>query len=552
MLKNLLLTIGFILTANLLVFSQSGTLKGKIVDKETREPVPFANIILELGGTLIGGATSDFEGNYIIKPIPPGTYDLKATYVGYKTVLVRGVIINPDQIRFYDIEMESTVAQLEEIVVTDYKIPLINKDETVSGGTVTAEEIKKMPNRNANSIATSVGGVFSADGERGSVRGARSDQTVMYIDGIKVLGSSTLPQSAIEQVSVYLGGLPAQYGDARGGIINVTTKGPSRKFGAGVELQSSKFLDAFGYSRLGFSVQGPLIKGKKENQTSLLGYFISGDLIYQEDSRPTAHGVWVAEDDVLQNLEENPLRPTGMATGGTFSNAEFVRQSDLGNQKATPNTSRYGINLSGKIDIRTTKYTNLTFGGQYIYNDGRNFNLYHSMFNYDRNRLSMNNTWRVFGKFTQRFPSSSESASLIKNVYYSIQADYSQYRTRNMDPYHKDNLFEYGYLGKYSSYKTPTFELGDETIGDKEYENVWLLNSWDYDTAYIFQKFDYNPYVANYTRQIYELYPPGSIQNLDELWLAGGLANGQGPPNVYGLWAAPGSLQTGYGESNNT
>ena len=552
MLKNLLLTIGFILTANLLVFSQSGTLKGKIVDKEAREPVPFANIILELGGTLIGGATSDFEGNYLIKPIPPGTYNLKATYVGYKTVLVRGVIINPDQIRFYDIEMESSAAQLEEIVVTDYRIPLINKDETVSGGTVTAEEIKKMPNRNANSIATSVGGVFSADGERGSVRGARSDQTVMYIDGIKVLGSSTLPQSAIEQVSVYLGGLPAQYGDARGGIINVTTKGPSRKFGAGVELQSSKFLDAFGYSRLGFSVQGPLIKGKKENQTSLLGYFISGDLIYQEDSRPTANGVWVAKDDVLQNLEENPLRPTGMATGGTFSNSEFVRQSDLENQKATPNTSRYGINLSGKIDIRTTKYTNLTFGGQYIYNDGRNFNLYHSMFNYDRNRLSMSNTWRVFGKFTQRFPSSSESASLIKNVYYSIQADYSQYRTRNMDPYHKDNLFEYGYLGKYSTYKTPTYELGDEIIGDKEYKNVWLLNSWDYDTAYIFQKFDYNPYVANYTRQIYELYPPGSIQNLDELWLAGGLANGQGPPNVYGLWAAPGTLQSGYGESNNT
>ncbi|MEZ5196536.1 MAG: hypothetical protein R2764_09085 [Bacteroidales bacterium] len=45
-----------------------------------------------------------------------------------------------------------------------------------------------MPNRNANAIATTIGGVFSADGE-GNVRGARDDQTVMYIDGIKVLGS---------------------------------------------------------------------------------------------------------------------------------------------------------------------------------------------------------------------------------------------------------------------------------------------------------------------------------------------------------------------------
>ncbi|MEZ5146569.1 MAG: hypothetical protein R2759_05655 [Bacteroidales bacterium] len=78
---------------------------------------------------------------------------------------------------------------------------------------------------------------------------------------------------------VYLGGFAsAQYGDARGGIINVTTKGPSRTFGAGLELETSKFLDAFGQSRLGFNVQGPLIRGKKESQTSLLGFFISGDM----------------------------------------------------------------------------------------------------------------------------------------------------------------------------------------------------------------------------------------------------------------------------------
>ena len=51
MLRNLLLTIGFILSANLVVFGQlgSGALKGKIVDKDTKEPIPFANIVLEVG-----------------------------------------------------------------------------------------------------------------------------------------------------------------------------------------------------------------------------------------------------------------------------------------------------------------------------------------------------------------------------------------------------------------------------------------------------------------------------------------------------------------------
>ena len=344
MLRNLLLTIGLIIAANLLVFSQQGTLKGTIYDKETKEPLAFANIVIELGGANQGGAQSDFDGNYVIKPIPPGTYDLRTTYVGYNTRLIKGVIINPDAIRFLDVEMESTAELLPEIVVSDYKIPLINKDNTISGGSVTAEEIQKMPNRNANAIATTIGGVFSEDGERGNVRGAREDQTIMFIDGIRVLGSSALPESAIEQVSVYLGGLPAQYGDARGGIINVTTKGPSGTFGAGIQLQQS--LDGYGNSLLGFNLMGPIIKGKSQTGTSLLGYFISGDVTYRKDARPTANGIWVADDNTLSNIRANPLIPTG-DEGATYSKGEFVRNENLYNSKINKNMSRYGINLSG-------------------------------------------------------------------------------------------------------------------------------------------------------------------------------------------------------------
>lgn len=552
MLKNLLLTFGILLTANLLVFSQSGTLKGKILDKETKEPIPFANIIVELGGTMMGGATSDFEGNYIIKPIPPGKYDVKATYVGYKPMLIRGVVIGADQIRFMDIEMEPTAITIEEFVVTEYEVPLIDKDQTQSGGTITSEEITKMPNRSVNAIASTVGGVFSQDGGVSNVRGARGDQTVTYIDGIRVLGSTSLPQSAIEQVSVVLGGLPAQYGDARGGIINVTTKGPSRKFGAGVELETSQFLDAYGYNRFGFNVQGPLIKGRKERETSLLGYFIAGDLTYREDGRPTPNGIYYVKDDILNNLETTPLRPSGVESGGTYRNAEFIRNSDLELDKTTRNTSRYGANLSAKIDVRTTKTTNLSFGGQYIYNYGNNFSYANSMYNYDKNTITTDYTWRVFGRFTQRFPAGQDSRSFIKNVYYTIQADYSRNHSKFMDPDHEDDIFKYGYLGKYTTYKEQTYEQGDETVNGVEYNNVSLLNSWDNDTLYSFEPGIYNPIVSKYTSQIYSLFPGSDIRNEDDLQLKGGLLNGQGPPSVYGLWASPGAIQSGFGESDNT
>lgn len=558
MLRKLLFTLGIILSANSLVFSQtsSGALKGKVLDKNTREPLPFVNIVVEVGGTNVGGSASDFDGNFMIKPIPPGKYDVKATYVGYKPTMYKGVTIAADHIQFLDIEMESTAQLLTEFEVKEYAIPLISKDQTTSGASVTSEEIAKMPNRSANSIASTIGGVFSEDGERGRVRGARQDATVMYIDGIRVRGYSNLPASSIEQVDVVLGGVPAQYGDATGGIINVTTKGPSRNFGAGVELETSEFLDPFGYNRVGLNINGPLFSKKDENgkrTTSLLGFFIAGDINYNRDGRPISTDFYKAKDDYLINLGDNPLRsaPEGV---GTYPNVLYTEKSNLEKIKTTQNTSNYAINLTGKIDVRTTETINLTFGGSYYALNSNNFNYANSLFNSDKNVHSVRDTWRVFGRFTQRFPSDKESTSLIKNVYYSIQADYTKDGGYNEDADHQKDLFKYGYLGKYTTYKMPTYQIGSDTVNGNFYEQALILNSWDFDTLVTFEPFDYNPLIAQYTTSYYELFAGQRFYylNLDQIQLGGGLLNGQGPDNVYGLWSAPGALQSGYNKFDNT
>jgi outer membrane receptor protein involved in Fe transport len=545
MIRNLLLTIGLVLIASLSVFSQSGTLKGKVIDKTTKEVIPFVNIIVELGGTQSGGTTSDFDGNYTIKPITPGKYNLKASFVGYKPVMVQGVVIKSDQISFQNIEMESTMVEIPTFEVIDYKVPLIDKDKTSVGATMTSEEIAKMPNRSANAIATTVGGVFSADGERGSVRGQRAEGTVMYIDGIRVRGSSSLPESAIEQVSVILSGVPAQYGDATGGIINVTTKGPSREFGAGVELQTSKYLDAFGYSRAGLNMQGPLLWKKDENKekvSAILGYFIAGEVTYNEDSRPTATGVYKVKDDVLRELELNPLRLSG--TGfGTYYNTNFIHKDDLEYVKATPNTNNYDINASGKLDIKTGPNINLSLGGSINYSDGRNFSFANSMFNYNKNTQVTDNTWRVFGRFTQRFPAAKESRSIVKNVYYSIQADYTKFKQTVQDPDHKDNLFNYGYLGKYETSKVRSYEFGKDTVSGL----TGYIHNGFRDTLVAFTQSPVNGITSNYTRQYYELYPETFYHsNLNDIISGGGLLNGMGASAVYGIWGSPGGIQSNY------
>ena len=105
MFKNFyLLVVGFIFTATT-VFAQSGSLEGKITDKNTGEPVPFANVVAKRNGNQIAGVTSDFDGNYTVKPLDPGTYDISVSFVGYGAVTLEGIVVSSNKITFRDGKM---------------------------------------------------------------------------------------------------------------------------------------------------------------------------------------------------------------------------------------------------------------------------------------------------------------------------------------------------------------------------------------------------------------------------------------------------------------
>jgi outer membrane receptor protein involved in Fe transport len=546
MFRKLLLTTAMVLTVSLLAFSQSGTLKGKIIDKGTNEPVPFANIVIEQGGKQAGGTTTDFDGNYTIKPIQPGKYDLKATYVGYKPLMVKDVVIVSNQISFQDLSMESTTINIETFEVVDYKVPLIDKDQTSTGGTMTSEEISKMPGRSAQSVAITVGGVFSQDGSMGSIRGSRTDGTVTYVDGVRVRGSSNVPKAAIEQVTVITGGTPAQYGDVTGGVLSISTKGASREFGIGFEGTTSQYLDNFGYNLLAFNMMGPLLKGKDSTQTTaLLGYFIAGEYTYQKDPRPSQIGYYYVTDDMLQQIEDYPVIPTGRGEG-TFLAGDFVGKDYIKKVNASRNSANQDINVSAKLDVRTDRKgnTNLTFGGSYNYNWGKDFNYNNMLFNWDNNGQNHYTNWRVFGRFTQRFPTNAENKSVIKNVYYTLQGSYSEITSITNDPKHGDNLFEYGYLGKFETYKRPSYELGHDDVLNMD---AYVQNGFQ-DISYSFTPAEINPILANYTTNYYNLYPDsiGHWENADQVQLGGGLLNGQLPDAINGLWTNVGVPYDGY------
>ena len=555
------MTLAVVLATCTMTMAQAqGRLKGKITD-DSGEPVPFANVIVEKGGTQVGGASSDFDGNYDINPIPPGTYDLKASCIGLNPFVLRGLVIPANKITFYDIKMVSGAINLNEVTVVDYEIPLISKDNTTQGASITSEEIAKLPVRSAEGVAASVGGVFSSDGEVGSIRGSR-EGAVYYIDGVKVIGSSSVPQGAIDQVDVILGGTPAMYGDAMGGIINMTTKGPSRTWGGGLEAEYS--VDGYGHARLGGSLQGPLIKSKKNNQEALLGFFLAFDYNRNKYGSSSAVGYYRANDEWMQNIMENPLTLSGMGTG-TYQTAAFTRKDDnLFHTRLLNNSTNQNLSVTGKIDVRTGKTTNLTLGGSLVMADGHSpAGRSQYYFNTDKNEYYRQGTYRGYVRFTQRFPSDPESTSLVSNVYYSIQADYSRFVSESGDPDLWNNIFAYGNLGKFTTYKAPNYYYSEGTIDsvlvDGQYRNlsnVWVMNNY-YDTLVSFQRqdADFNPLLSKYVENYYALYEPfgaaGYYDNMTNIRLNNGLINGVSPNYVYGLYAVPGTIQSSYSIGKN-
>ncbi len=523
--------------------TQYGEIRGKIYDKTSGAPLEFANIVILQNGIQKGGATSDLEGNYIIKPVPPGTYDLHATYVGYKDVIIKGIVVYPGKVTFQNLALSAGI-ELQEVEVIEYEKPLIEADNNTTGGTLTSKEIRKAPTRSVNQLAGLAGGVISAEGGTPVIKGQRTSGTIYYVDGVKVRGLNAVPQSAIEQLSVITGGVPAQYGDALGGIISIITKGPSERFYGSMELISSQLTDPYGYNTFEGNISGPILKRNKgtDKEQTALGFFLAGTYTYVKDEDPSAIGVWKVKDDVLAQLKDDPIRPNP-AGGGFVSAVSFVRKDQMELVKTNPNAHFISYNLSPKIEWQIRPGLNFVLGGQYGYqNDPNRFRSY-SLFNYENYPRTIRNTYRGYARLSQRFLGTEDTGGLLRNVYYSVQADYTkQYNWRERPDLGTD-IFKYGHLGTFERYQAPFYIFTADSVNGR-YEQAWFLAAF-IDTLITFTPSDYNPVLARYTEKYFER-EIGKVTSFQQIRARGGLINGETPPIVYSLWTNVGTPYAWY------
>ena len=546
-----------------------GTIKGTVTDIETKEAIPFCRVVLKKDGAIKGNANTDFDGKFQINSIEVGTYEVEVRNEAeqYQPYLLTGVVVSSNQIRFLDdITLGKKTSEIEEVTVIAYKIPLINKDGGASGGTVAREDIAHMAVRSATDVAATVGGVNVSETGEMSIRGGRSDASYYFIDGIKVRGSSNLPKSAIEEVSVITGGLPANYGDITGGVVSITTRGPSAKYFGSVEAVSSGIyikgkdkdgydgqvfgLDKFGYNLAEGMFSGPLLMQKDEqgNKTKpLLGFLISANLTDQLDDRPLVGGSYRIKKEVRDELLANPLRSTSTGNG-TYNNSNFLTSSDFENVAWRMNARQTTISGQGKIDVKTGPSVNLTFGGSMNYDNGTSYSRSNALLNFANFGMAKSFDWRVFGRLTQRFTNDKEgSSSKVKSAYYTLMIDYSKTNYNSYDPNHKFNIFDYGHVGSFATTRKPSYAFDSNTAS-------WIQDGTK-EVKVDFSPSETNSALAAITTQYYNIYqdnPTGNYENLNQIVQGNALRNGDQPKSVYDIWSNLGTPYNSFAKTENS
>ncbi|MBX2897425.1 MAG: carboxypeptidase-like regulatory domain-containing protein [Cyclobacteriaceae bacterium] len=220
-----------------LAIAQNGSITGKVIDAGNKEPVIGANAVIQ--GTTVGSST-DLDGNFTIANLKPGTYTVAVSFVTYKTHVIPDVTVESGKIISIAVELNEDATELEEVIVTgtrqvntDYSLVAAIKESKLVVSGISAEQIARVPDRDAAQIMQRVPGISIVDNRFVMIRGVSERYNQVMIN--KVIGPSTevdkrsfsfdlIPSGAIDQILIYKSGSADIPGDFAGGVIQVVTR----------------------------------------------------------------------------------------------------------------------------------------------------------------------------------------------------------------------------------------------------------------------------------------------------------------------------------------
>lgn len=280
MVKHLFLQICLLLTFISYAQDLTQNIKGKIIDNASKEPIPFATVVI-MDTDPMTGTTSDMDGNFKLENIPVGRYDLKISFLGYEPVIIPEVIVTSAKETILNIPLTESAYALDEITIKPklVKAQPLNKMATVSARMLSVEEASRYAGGfdDPARLASSFPGVASSVGNNAIIiRGNAPKYLQWKIEGVEIpnpnhfadLGSfgggglTAFSSNLLANSDFFTGAFPAEYNNALSGVFDIRMR----------DGNSSEFEHSFEIGAIGidFASEGPLIT--KNDASYLINY----------------------------------------------------------------------------------------------------------------------------------------------------------------------------------------------------------------------------------------------------------------------------------------
>lgn len=242
--RSFILIIVAILISSFEIFAGStGKLYGVVKDKATGEPLIGVNVII-VGTTL--GASTDASGYFSINRIPPGTYQVEMSMIGYQKIVYDGVRIMSDVSTELNGEIVETALEMGTVVVMAPQ-PVVQKDRTatkiVIDGDMIADDLRA---QDIDEILKLQAGITVGTDGQFHVRGGRTGGTIYQVDGVPLTNpfersmAGELEVENVQELQALLGTFDAEYGNASDAIITVQTKDGGDEFRLKATVESPR------------------------------------------------------------------------------------------------------------------------------------------------------------------------------------------------------------------------------------------------------------------------------------------------------------------------
>ena len=244
-------TVLFILFITAFTYAQSGSIAGKLTDKEfNNEPLAFANVLIK--GTT-KGTTSDFDGLYAFNDLEIGDYTLVFSFVGYETQEIAVTVVAGKATELNAI-MAASAASLDEVIVTTSKsresetaLLFEQKKAVVIKESIGAARLSKIGVSDAATATTKIAGVTKSEGSGDIyIRGLGDRYLSTTMNGLPIpsddvnnknINLNLFSTNMIENVGISKTYTTSSYADQTSGNVDITSKGYSKK-GASISLSS--------------------------------------------------------------------------------------------------------------------------------------------------------------------------------------------------------------------------------------------------------------------------------------------------------------------------